>query len=101
MVTEDEKKSFQTIIDDYYQDFLKAVVSGRNNKISLDELRPLADGRVYTARQALQYKLIDEIGYHCRDYFVAQWDRFRHYPGGVLAHSTHLKGIGISQENFF
>ena len=26
------------------------------------------------------------IGYHCRDYFLAQWDRFSHYPGGILAH---------------
>ena len=39
-------------------------------------------------------KLIDEIGYHCRDYFMKQWDRFKHYPGGVLAHSTHVKGLG-------
>ncbi len=39
-------------------------------------------------------KLIDEVGYHVRDYFVKQWDRFKHYPGGVLAHSTHLRGIG-------
>jgi nickel-dependent lactate racemase len=39
-------------------------------------------------------KLIDEIGYHCRDYFLKQWDRFKHYPGGVLAHSTHVKGLG-------
>jgi len=38
--------------------------------------------------------LIEEIGYHCRDYFLAQWDRFRHYPGGILAHSTHVKGVG-------
>jgi nickel-dependent lactate racemase len=38
--------------------------------------------------------LIDEIGYHCRDYFTGQWERFRHYPGGVLAHSTHVKGLG-------
>ena len=38
--------------------------------------------------------LIDEIGYHCRDYFLAQWDRFKHYPGGILAHSTHVKGLG-------
>jgi nickel-dependent lactate racemase len=40
-------------------------------------------------------RLIREIGYHCRDYFLAQWDRFRHYPGGILAHSTHLKGQGV------
>jgi hypothetical protein len=39
-------------------------------------------------------KLISEIGYHCRDYFLKQWDRFKHYPWGVLAHSTHVHGIG-------
>jgi nickel-dependent lactate racemase len=39
-------------------------------------------------------KLIGEIGYHCRDYFLAQWDRFKDYPGGILAHSTHVKGLG-------
>ena len=39
-------------------------------------------------------KLLDEIGYHVRDYFVKQWDRFQHYPWGVLAHSTHLRGDG-------
>jgi nickel-dependent lactate racemase len=37
---------------------------------------------------------IEEIGYHCRDYFLAQWERFRSRPGGILAHSTHLKGLG-------
>jgi nickel-dependent lactate racemase len=39
-------------------------------------------------------RLLDEIGYHVRDYFLKQWDRFKHYPGGVLAHSTHLRGCG-------
>jgi len=39
-------------------------------------------------------KLLDEIGYHCRDYFLKQLDKFKEYPGGVLAHSTHLKGMG-------
>jgi len=39
-------------------------------------------------------KLIEEIGYHCRDYFTKQWDRFKNYPGGILAHSTHVKGLG-------
>ncbi len=39
-------------------------------------------------------KLIDEIGYHCRDYFTKQWTKFAHYPGGILAHSTHVKGKG-------
>ncbi|MGH9329348.1 MAG: lactate racemase domain-containing protein [Vicinamibacterales bacterium] len=39
-------------------------------------------------------RLLDEIGYHCRDYFLAQWERFKRYPGGILAHSTHVKGLG-------
>ena len=37
---------------------------------------------------------IQAVGYHCRDYFLKQWDRFQHYPWGVLAHSTHVRGIG-------
>jgi len=37
---------------------------------------------------------IDKIGYHCRDYFVKQWEKFRSSPRSVLAHSTHLKGKG-------
>jgi nickel-dependent lactate racemase len=39
-------------------------------------------------------RLIEEVGYHCRDYFLTQWDRFKHIPWGVLAHSTHVRGIG-------
>ena len=37
---------------------------------------------------------IEKIGYHCRDYFLKQWDRFKHVPWGVLAHSTHVRGLG-------
>ncbi len=40
-------------------------------------------------------KLIDQVGYHVRDYFVKQWDRFKHVPGSILAHSTHVKGTGV------
>ena len=39
-------------------------------------------------------KIIDQIGYHTRDYFLKQWDRFKNFPRGVTAHSTHVKGIG-------
>ena len=37
---------------------------------------------------------IEAIGYHCRDYFLKQWDKFKDVPWGVLAHSTHVRGIG-------
>jgi nickel-dependent lactate racemase len=39
-------------------------------------------------------RLIEQIGYHCRDYFLKQWDRFKDLPWGVIAHSTHVRGIG-------
>jgi len=37
---------------------------------------------------------LEQIGYHCRDYFLKQWDRFASVPKGVIAHSTHLTGQG-------
>jgi len=43
---------------------------------------------------ATTHPAIAEIGYHCRDYFVKQWDRFERYAWGDLAHSTHLRGAG-------
>ena len=39
-------------------------------------------------------KVIDEIGYHCRDYFLAQMEKFAGLPRGVIAHSTHVCGGG-------
>ncbi len=38
--------------------------------------------------------LIERLGYHTRDYFLKQWDRFKDEPWGVVAHSTHVRGIG-------
>ena len=42
--------------------------------------------------------LIGQIGYHCRDYFLKQWDRFKELPWGVIAHSTHVRGIGTYED---
>ncbi len=39
-------------------------------------------------------KYIAQAGYHVRDYFLKQWERFKDIPLGVLAHSTHLRGSG-------
>src|SRR5688572_18567652 len=39
-------------------------------------------------------KTLLEVGYHCRDYFLQQWDKYKHHPWGVLAHSSHVYGIG-------
>lgn len=42
--------------------------------------------------------VIRQIGYHCRDYFLKQWDRFKDLPWGTLAHSTHVRGIGTYED---
>ncbi|HEX8833464.1 MAG TPA: lactate racemase domain-containing protein, partial [Abditibacteriaceae bacterium] len=39
-------------------------------------------------------ELIEQIGYHTRDYFVKQWDKYKDIAWGVLAHSTHVRGVG-------
>lgn len=43
---------------------------------------------------SIMHPHIAEIGYHNRDYFLGQWDRFKDVPWGDLAHSTHLRGQG-------
>src|SRR5438093_1060227 len=59
-LTEKERAYFQGLIDDMYVQFVEAVASGR--KLALDQVRSLADGRVFTGRDARERKLIDEIG---------------------------------------
>jgi len=43
---------------------------------------------------AVHGRYLYRVGYHVRDYFLKQWERFADVPLGVLAHSTHLKGAG-------
>jgi len=62
-MTEEETQLFQNIVNELYQKFLDAVLHRKGSTLSLDELKDIADGRIYTAQQALKLKLIDEIGY--------------------------------------
>ena len=41
---------------------------------------------------------IESIGYHVRDYFLKQWDKFKDHPWGLLAHSTHVRGAGTYED---
>jgi protease-4 len=59
-LTDNERKYFQGLIDDMYVQFVEAVSAGR--KLDLQEVRSLADGRVFTGRDAKGRKLIDETG---------------------------------------
>lgn len=62
-MSEDEKAVFQEIVDGFHEDFIQAVLAGRGDALTETELRKLADGRIYTAPQALDAGLIDDIGY--------------------------------------
>jgi protease-4 len=59
----EEQKVFEGMINEMYESFLKVVYERRKDAFSMEELRRLADGRVYTGLQALKLKLIDEVGY--------------------------------------
>lgn len=62
-MNKDDRDVFQEITDEMHRKFLDVVQRNRKDLIPPDTLKELADGRVYTAPQALQYKLIDQIGY--------------------------------------
>ncbi|UCC38222.1 MAG: signal peptide peptidase SppA [Candidatus Aminicenantes bacterium] len=62
-MSEEEKEVFQGIIDELYKNFLEVVYEKRKKALSFEKLKDIADGRVYTARQAYDLKLIDKIGY--------------------------------------
>jgi len=62
-MTEEDRKLFQVIIDEYYEGFLEVVARGRKGKVPAADLRTIADGRIYTAPQALKLGLIDAVGY--------------------------------------
>ncbi len=62
-MTPEERNIFQKIIAEYHQKFQDVVYRNRKDFLSLEDLKKMADGRVLTASQALEAKLIDEIGY--------------------------------------
>lgn len=58
-LTPSERKYLQGLIDNMYGQFVQAVADGRHSKVS--DIRPIADGRVWTGQQALDMHLIDQI----------------------------------------
>lgn len=61
-MTEEERKIFQGVMDTLYERFLTVIAENRK-ELSPEKLRSLADGRIFTAQQALEHGLIDQIGY--------------------------------------
>jgi protease-4 len=59
-MTEEERKLLQEVIDDAYEQFVEAIIEGRG--LAREEVLVFADGRLFTGRQALRLRLVDEIG---------------------------------------
>lgn len=61
-MTDEERRIFQGVMDTLYERFLTVIAENRK-ALTLEKLKTLADGRIYTAKQALEHGLIDQIGY--------------------------------------
>jgi len=61
-LTEMEKEYFEQIVQQLHGQFVGAVAEGRKGKLTLDEVKGLADGRVFTGQEAKRLKLVDELG---------------------------------------
>jgi protease-4 len=60
-MSDEERAIWQGIVDDAYERFISVVAEGRPN-LTVDKIRELADGRIYTATQAKKLGLVDQIG---------------------------------------
>ncbi|MHC4266836.1 MAG: signal peptide peptidase SppA [Planctomycetota bacterium] len=60
-MSDEERKVLQDIVNEMYTRFLNIIVDGR--KMEIEDVRKLADGRIYTGKQALDNGLIDQLGY--------------------------------------
>jgi len=107
-MTQDERKILQTMIDQMYGEFVDVIVKGRD--MPEDQVRKLADGRVYTGIQAKENGLIDEIGslentitMMKKDYKLNGAEVFRYDGGGVFgswAGATMQKTFGMEKDFF-
>jgi len=110
--TPEEVKLGQEIIDQLYARFLDVIMERPKNSLSRDELRKVSDGRIYTANQALQAKLIDRIGY--LDDVIAQvrravgdekarvvsYYRPGNYKGSIYAGTAEKAGLAEALSGF-
>jgi protease-4 len=94
-MTEEERAILQGLVNSFYDQFVKVVVDGRH--MSEAQVRPLADGRVYSGIEAKKFGLIDEVGYlqdavQCakdfagiKDATLIAYDRGEGYRGSIYS----------------
>lgn len=67
-----ERQLLQNLVTQSWQRFTEVVAQGRKGKLTLPQVRKLADGRIFNSQQALKHKLIDRIGYRQEAYALAR-----------------------------
>ena len=61
-LTEQERAVLQSTVDDVYNQFVDTIFEARGNLLTRAEIVELADGRIYSGKQALDSKLLDQLG---------------------------------------
>lgn len=59
----EEEALVQNLVSEMWERFTEVVAEGRKGKLELEQIRDLADGRIFTGKQALELKLVDAVGY--------------------------------------
>lgn len=88
-MTDGDRAILQSIIDESYDEFVRIIVEGRN--MSEAEVRRIADGRIYTGKQALDLNLVDELG-NLDDTIAMMRSEVGHY--NVIKYEAH---VGLPQ----
>lgn len=100
-MTKEEREILQSIVDEMFDDFVQVIVDGRN----MDEatVRKLADGRIYTGRQAKEVDLVDEVGTF-EDALAALKKDHDLEDAQVFQYNDSLgffSGLGVTLQNIF
>lgn len=61
-MTEEERAVLQGTVDDVYNQFVDTIFTARSTHLTRDEVVTIADGRIFTGKQALDLKLLDRLG---------------------------------------
>jgi protease-4 len=106
-MTEAERHILQGIVNNFYEQFVDVVARGRHHCLTREQVRALADGRVYTGVEAKKLGLVDEVGYledalccalkmACLDdAAVVAYDPCGGYRGSIYAKAGIPKDINV------
>ncbi len=61
-LTDEERELLQTTLDDVHSQFIDAIFEGRQEQLTREEIVALADGRIFSGQQALEHRLVDQLG---------------------------------------